>query len=145
MFAEGDEDAAILETPAGPAPCGGQLPSLGLPSRLYPHQNAGLAARRSTAQAATVALGHSVLEDWAIPTKVRTCVARSTIHSRLLHQAGRWTCLSKAQLRPLHARCMAPLRRILGQHMLPEPGTHRMRDDHTADPQGAATGSPLGC
>ena len=32
--------------------------------------------------------------------QVRTCVARSTIHSRLLHQAGKWTCLSEAQLHP---------------------------------------------
>ena len=92
-------------------------------------QNAELAARRSSAQAAAVALGHSVLKDRAIPTKVRTCVARSTIHSRLLHQAGKWTCLSKTQLHHLHTRYMAPLRRILGKHKPPEPGTHRMRDN----------------
>ena len=52
---------------------------------------------------------------------------RSTIHSRLLHQAGKWTCLSKTQMHLLHTRYMAPLRRILSQP--PEPGTHRMRDD----------------
>ena len=31
MFAEGEEDAAILETPTGTASCGGQQPSLRLP------------------------------------------------------------------------------------------------------------------
>ena len=56
-------------------------------------------------------------------------MARSTIHIKLLHQAGKWTCLSKTQLHHLHTRYMAPLRRILGQHKPPEPGTHRMRDD----------------
>ena len=92
-------------------------------------QNAELAASRSSAQTAAIALGHSVLGDRAIPTKVRTCVARSTIHSRLLHHAGKWTCLSKTQMHHLHTRYMAPLRRILDQHKPPEPGTHRMRDD----------------
>ena len=37
--------------------------------------------------------------------------------------------LINAQLHPLHTRYMTPLRRILGQHKPPEPGTHRMRDD----------------
>ena len=114
MFAEGEEDAAILETPAGPLRVVGNFRHLGCRVDCTRTQNAELAARRSSAQAAAVALEHSVLEDRAIPTKVRTCVARSTIHSRLLHQAGKWTCLSKAQLHHLHTRYMAPLRRILG-------------------------------
>ena len=129
MFAEGEEDAAILETPAGPLRVVGSYRHLGCRVDCTRTQNAELAARRSSAQAAAVAQGHSVLGDRAIPTKVRTCVARSTIHSRLLHQAGKWTCLSKTQLHLLHTRYMAPLRRILGQHKPPEPGTHRMRDD----------------
>ena len=87
-------------------------------------QNAELAARRSSAQAAAVALGHSVLGDQAIPTKVRTCVARSTIHSRLPPPS--WKVDVPEQNT---AASSAPLRRILGQHKPPEPGTHRMRDD----------------
>ena len=142
MFAEGGEDAAILETPAGPLRVVGSYRHLFCRVDCTHTQNAELAARRSSAQAATVALAHSVLGDWAIPTKVRTCVARSTIHSRLLHQAGKWTCLSKTQLHHLHTRYMAPLRRILGQHKPPEPGTHRRRD--SANIQGATIGSPIG-
>ena len=95
ILAEGEEDAAILETPAGPLRVLGSYRHLGCRVDCTRTQNAELAARRSSAQAAAVALGHSFLGDQAIPTKVRTCVARSTIHSRLLHQAGKWTCLSK--------------------------------------------------
>ena len=126
MFAEG---AAILETPAGPLRVVGSYRHLGCRVDCTRTQNAELAARRSSAQTAAVALGYSVLGDRAVPTKVRTCVARSTIHSRLLHQAGKWTCLSKTQLHLLHTRYSAPLGLILGQHKPPEPGTHRMRDD----------------
>ena len=115
-FAEGEEDAAILETPAGPLRVVGSCRHLGCRVGCTRTQNAELAARRSSAQAAAVCLGYSVLRDRAIPTKVRTCVARSTIHSKLLHQAGKWTCLSETQLHLLHTRYMAPVRRILGQH-----------------------------
>ena len=98
LFAEGEEDAAILETRAEPLRVMGSHCHLGCRVDCTRTQNAELAARRSSAQAAAVALGHSVLGDRAIPMKVRTCVARSTIHNRPLHQAGKWTCLSQTQL-----------------------------------------------
>ena len=96
MFAEGEEDAAILETPAGPLRVVGCYRHLGCRVDGTRTQNAELAAKE------ILSLGYSVLGDRAIPTNVRTCVARSTIHSRLLHQAGKWTCLDKTQLHFLH-------------------------------------------
>ena len=144
VLPEGEEDAAILETPGGPLHVVGSYRHLGCRVDCTRTQNAELAARRSSAQAAAVAVGYSVLGDRAIPTKVRTCVARSTIHSRPLHQAGKWTCLSKTQLHLLHPRYMAPLRRILGQHRPAEPGTHSARRRDSADALGATPGSPVG-
>ena len=85
--------------------------------------------RTQNVEPAARALGSPLLGGRAIPTRVRTNVAKSTVHNRLLHQAGQWTSLSKAWRRPPRARYMAPLRRILRQYKPPEPGTHRMRDD----------------
>ena len=145
MFAEGGEDPAILETPAGPLRVVGSYRHLGCRVDCTRKQNAELAAMRSTAQATTVALGHTVLGDRAIPTKVGTCVARSTIHSRLLHQAGTWTCLSQAQLHHLHARYMAPLEAHLGSAQAARAwNSQNVRRRDTADALGAATGSPIG-
>ena len=58
MFAEGEEDAAILETPAGPLRVVGSYRHLGCRVDCTRTQNAELAARRSSTQAAAVALGH---------------------------------------------------------------------------------------
>ena len=122
LYAEVEEGAAILETPAA-ASRGGQLPSPGVPSRLHPYPERGVGGQ--TLHSSGNHSGLSVLCDQAIPTRVRTDVAKLTVHNRLLHQAGQRTSLSKAQREPLY---MALLRRILDQHKLPEPGTHRMRD-----------------
>ena len=66
MFAEGEEDAAILETPTGPLRVVGSYRHFGCRVDCTRTQNAELAARRSSARAAAVALGHSVLGEWAI-------------------------------------------------------------------------------
>ena len=83
LHADVEEGAATLETLAGPLRVVDNYRHLGCRVDCTRTQNTELAT-----QAATAALGHSLFADGAIPTRVRTNVARSTVHNRLLQQAG---------------------------------------------------------
>ena len=108
LYAEGEEGAATLETLAGPLRVVCNYRHLDCRVGCTRSQNVELAVRRCTAQTTIAALRPTLLGDRAIPTRVRTNVARSTVHKRLLR-----TRLSEAQRGPLRER-YTPLRRTLG-------------------------------
>ena len=89
-----------------------------------------LANRCSGARSTTGALARPILADGRLSQKTRLQLARATVESRLLHQAGQWCGLSAGDWERVEAVMVAPARRIAGAQRQAATTGH-----HTSNPE----------
>ena len=81
-----------------------------------------IAPRANAGQAATHALARRLLGNEGLPRHVRVQVAKASVASRCLQQAGTWDGLQAHQLQRLKVAWSRPWRIIAGAHRPPLPG-----------------------
>ena len=88
-----------------------------------------IASRANAGQAATHELSRRLLGNEGLPQHVRVQVAKASVASRCLHQAGTWDALEGPQLQRLKVAWCRPWRIIAGAHRPPSPGQRWKSND----------------